>query len=150
MGFSAAFEACKEKDVPDLSLPSAASKKAREKRQKERRRKEKERRRSHARSAGHSSSGSSSADSSSDMESHSDGGTGSDSDSDSDISMEKEAEILLKDNKHLKALPKSIRDLELALTANWRTISTETESFIGKPREQLENRSGVEVAVMTL
>jgi hypothetical protein len=44
----------------------------------------------------------------------------------------------------------SVRDLEIALNANWRQIRDETESHLGKPRDQLENRTGMEVAVATL
>ncbi|RSH94765.1 hypothetical protein EHS25_004571 [Saitozyma podzolica] len=44
----------------------------------------------------------------------------------------------------------SVRDLEIALNANWRQVRDETESHLGKPRDQLENRTGVEVAVATL
>jgi hypothetical protein len=46
--------------------------------------------------------------------------------------------------------PTSIRDLELALNANWRSVFAETEAYIGRPRDQLENRTGMEVAVLTL
>ncbi|WVF65852.1 hypothetical protein IAT40_000589 [Kwoniella sp. CBS 6097] len=47
-------------------------------------------------------------------------------------------------------LPRSMRDIEMILNANYREIVAETEDFIGKPRDQLENRTGLEVAVLTL
>ncbi|OCF38369.1 hypothetical protein I317_07865 [Kwoniella heveanensis CBS 569] len=47
-------------------------------------------------------------------------------------------------------LPRSMRDIEMVLNANYREIVAETEDFIGKPRDQLENRTGLEVAVLTL
>ncbi|WVW80229.1 hypothetical protein I302_102207 [Kwoniella bestiolae CBS 10118] len=47
-------------------------------------------------------------------------------------------------------LARSMRDIEMVLNANWREITAETEDFIGKPRDQLENRTGLEVAVLTL
>ncbi|WWC88091.1 uncharacterized protein L201_002995 [Kwoniella dendrophila CBS 6074] len=49
-----------------------------------------------------------------------------------------------------KPLLRNMRDIELVLNANWREITSETEDFIGKPRDQLENRTGLEVAVLTL
>lgn len=55
-----------------------------------------------------------------------------------------------KDQAPKKPLPKNVRDVESALVANWHHVSGETEAFIGKPRHQLENRTGMEVAVMTL
>lgn len=55
-----------------------------------------------------------------------------------------------KDKKPKKPLPKNVRDVERALVANWHHVSGETEAFIGRPRHQLENRTGMEVAVMTL
>jgi hypothetical protein len=117
LGFAAAFEACKDKDIPDLEPKKKENLKHAKKQHKHK----------------HlpSSSESSSSDSCS---------TSSDSEYDDPLTT----------NRHIKPLPKTVRDLELALTANWRTISSETESFIGKPRQQLENRSGMEVAVMTL
>ncbi|WWD16444.1 hypothetical protein CI109_100870 [Kwoniella shandongensis] len=50
----------------------------------------------------------------------------------------------------VRSLMKSIRDIELILNANWREITLETEDYIGKPRDQLENRTGLEVAVLAL
>nr|XP_018264799.1 uncharacterized protein I303_02979 [Kwoniella dejecticola CBS 10117]OBR86957.1 hypothetical protein I303_02979 [Kwoniella dejecticola CBS 10117] len=49
-----------------------------------------------------------------------------------------------------KPLARNMRDIEMVLSANWREITAETEDFIGKPRDQLENRTGLEVAVLTL
>ncbi|WVQ78805.1 hypothetical protein IAT38_000896 [Cryptococcus sp. DSM 104549] len=49
-----------------------------------------------------------------------------------------------------KPLFKSMRDIELVLNANWRDITSDAEDFIGKPRDQLENRTGLEVAVLKL
>ncbi|OCF56508.1 hypothetical protein L486_05358 [Kwoniella mangroviensis CBS 10435] len=49
-----------------------------------------------------------------------------------------------------KPLARNMRDIEMVLNANWREITAETEDFIGKPRDQLENRTGLEVAVLTL
>lgn len=77
-----------------------------------------------------------------------------DSDSSTDVpsgkkDKEKEKEKGKQEKKN-RPMPKSIRDVELALFANWRHVSTETEAFIGKPRHQLENRTGMEVGVMTL
>lgn len=45
---------------------------------------------------------------------------------------------------------KSMRDIELILNANWRDVTTDAKSTIGKPRDQLENRTGLEVAVLKL
>ncbi|WWC68538.1 uncharacterized protein I206_102467 [Kwoniella pini CBS 10737] len=59
---------------------------------------------------------------------------------------EEEEEVVFKP----KPLAKNMRDIEMALNANWREITAETEDFIGKPRDQLENRTGLEVAVLTL
>ncbi|WVQ78804.1 hypothetical protein IAT38_000895 [Cryptococcus sp. DSM 104549] len=49
-----------------------------------------------------------------------------------------------------KPLMKSMRDIELVLSANWRDVTSDAEDFIGKPRDQLENRTGLEVAVLKL
>lgn len=45
---------------------------------------------------------------------------------------------------------KTVRDLEMVLAANWKEISTATEQYIGRHRDQLENRTGLEVAVLAL
>jgi putative membrane protein len=47
-------------------------------------------------------------------------------------------------------MPKTVRDLEMVLNANWREITTESEQFIGKHRDQLENKTGLEVAVLAM
>lgn len=131
LGFSAAFEACKEKDVPtyDHTDPKKAKTEAK---------KSKKGPRSSSSSTSSSSSPSSSSSSSSRSSSEAEG--------QSDV----EATDTAVPDKKLQPLPKTVRDLELGLTANWRAIQTETENFIGKPRNQLENRSGLEVAVLTL
>ncbi|WVR03769.1 hypothetical protein IAU60_000764 [Kwoniella sp. DSM 27419] len=49
-----------------------------------------------------------------------------------------------------RPLLRSMRDIEMVLNANYREIVAETDDFIGKPRDQLENRTGLEVAVLTL
>lgn len=36
------------------------------------------------------------------------------------------------------------------LNANWRDVTTDAKSTIGKPRDQLENRMGLQVAVLKL
>lgn len=97
-----------------------------------------------------SSSSTASTSSSSSSSSSSESDSESESESSKEEEKEKQAKEVLEGNKHIKPIPKTVRDLELALTANWRTISTETEALFDKPRQQLENRSGVEVAVMTL
>ncbi|KAK4690087.1 ion channel-forming bestrophin family protein, partial [Tremellales sp. Uapishka_1] len=55
-----------------------------------------------------------------------------------------------KDDPKPKDLPKTMRDLELILNNNWLEISSETESYMGKPRDQLENRTGLEIAVLSM
>lgn len=47
-------------------------------------------------------------------------------------------------------LPKTMRDLELALGASWQEISSDTRKFTGGHKDQLENRTGLEVAVLAL
>jgi putative membrane protein len=47
-------------------------------------------------------------------------------------------------------LPKSMLDLEVALGLNWQEISTDSRKFTGGHKEQLENRTGMEVAVLAL
>lgn len=47
-------------------------------------------------------------------------------------------------------LPKTIRDLELALNANWREIGDDAKKVLGRQRDQLENKTGMEVAVLAL
>lgn len=59
---------------------------------------------------------------------------------------EKEAEKV----ETTRAMMKSMRDIELILNANWRDVTTDAKSTIGKPRDQLENRTGLEVAVLKL
>jgi len=46
--------------------------------------------------------------------------------------------------------PKTVRDLEIALNANWREIGDETKKVLGRQRDQLENKTGMEVAVLAL
>lgn len=46
--------------------------------------------------------------------------------------------------------PKTVRDLEMAMNANWREIGDETKKYLGRQRDQLENKTGLEVAVLTL
>ncbi|RXK41347.1 hypothetical protein M231_01252 [Tremella mesenterica] len=48
-----------------------------------------------------------------------------------------------------KTLPKSMKDLEVVLSANWREIREEAR-YLGRRREQLENRTGLEIAVLHL
>lgn len=45
---------------------------------------------------------------------------------------------------------RSVRDIEMALNANWREYTDETKKFLGRQRDQLENRTGMEVAVLAL
>lgn len=101
----------------------------------------------------------SSSSSSSDSDSESSSGTSSDEDAESASSSSSSSSatsVIAEQTKGKpekapkKPLPKSIRDVERALVANWHHVSGETEAFIGKPRHQLENRTGMEVAVMTL
>jgi len=47
-------------------------------------------------------------------------------------------------------LPKTIRDLELALNSNWREIGDDAKKVLGRQRDQLENKTGMEVAVLAL
>jgi hypothetical protein len=47
------------------------------------------------------------------------------------------------------ALPKTVRDVELALNANWREVGNETKKVLGR-HHQLENKTGMEVAVLAL
>lgn len=47
-------------------------------------------------------------------------------------------------------LPKTVRDLEMVMNANWREIGDETKKVLGRQRDQLENKTGMEVAVLTL
>jgi len=49
-----------------------------------------------------------------------------------------------------RPLPKTIRDIEMALNANWREIGDETKKVLGRQRDQLENKTGMEVAVLAL
>lgn len=49
-----------------------------------------------------------------------------------------------------RRLPKTMRDLEIALNANFREIGSETEKNIATPRYQMENKTGLEVAVLAL
>ena len=46
--------------------------------------------------------------------------------------------------------PKTIREIELALNANWREVGDETKKLLGHQRDQLENKTGMEVAVLAL
>nr|ODN89268.1 hypothetical protein L204_06205 [Cryptococcus depauperatus CBS 7855] len=54
------------------------------------------------------------------------------------------------ENPVTKPMMKSMRDIELVLNANWKDITSDAKNIIGKPRDQLENRTGLEVAVLTL
>jgi putative membrane protein len=47
-------------------------------------------------------------------------------------------------------LPKTMLDLEVALGLNWQEISTDSRKFTGGHKEQLENRTGMEVAVLAM
>jgi len=46
--------------------------------------------------------------------------------------------------------PRTVRDLEMTLNANWREIGDETKKALGRQRDQLENKTGMEVAVLAL
>lgn len=101
--------------------------------------------------AGSDTSQSSSSDEDSDSETESDSDLASSGSASSSAS--NASSVPKKDKKDpvpKKPLPKNVRDVERALVANWHHVSGETEAFIGKPRHQLENRTGMEVAVMTL
>ncbi|ODO04513.1 hypothetical protein I350_05117 [Cryptococcus amylolentus CBS 6273] len=50
----------------------------------------------------------------------------------------------------VKQMQKSMRDVELVLKANWKDVTSDARNVIGKPRDQLENRTGLEVAVLML
>jgi hypothetical protein len=50
----------------------------------------------------------------------------------------------------LGQLPKTMLDLEVALGLNWQEISSDSRKFTGGHKEQLENRTGMEVAVLAL
>lgn len=45
---------------------------------------------------------------------------------------------------------KTVHDIEIALNANWRRITEKSEKRFGTPRNQLENKTGLEVAVLSL
>ena len=49
-----------------------------------------------------------------------------------------------------KRLPRTMAELELALNANWHEIGTEAQLYLDKSRDQLENKTGLEVAVLHL
>ncbi|ODN76520.1 hypothetical protein L202_05187 [Cryptococcus amylolentus CBS 6039] len=50
----------------------------------------------------------------------------------------------------VKQMQKIMRDVELVLKANWKDVTSDARNVIGKPRDQLENRTGLEVAVLML
>jgi hypothetical protein len=45
---------------------------------------------------------------------------------------------------------KSVRDIEFALNANWREISTQTKGMQWQNHQELENKTGLDVAVLAL
>lgn len=44
----------------------------------------------------------------------------------------------------------TMRDLEMTLNTNWQAVASETKDMLGRQRDQLENRTGRGVAVLTL
>ena len=54
------------------------------------------------------------------------------------------------DESNRLPLPKTMRNLEITLNANWRDIAADTKKYIGKQRDQLENKTGMEIAVLAL
>ncbi|ORY20578.1 Bestrophin, RFP-TM, chloride channel-domain-containing protein [Naematelia encephala] len=49
-----------------------------------------------------------------------------------------------------RPLPKSVRDLEIALGDNWREVGSEMAGLLVNQSDQLENKTGLEVAVIVL
>jgi hypothetical protein len=49
-----------------------------------------------------------------------------------------------------RPLARSVRDIELALNANWREISSHAHRSDWQNHQELENKTGVDVAVLTL
>lgn len=44
----------------------------------------------------------------------------------------------------------TMRELEMTLNTNWQAVASETKDMLGRQRDQLENRTGRGVAVLTL